>query len=273
MMEQGLFDASIPMAGIDPSDLDTTVDRLRTEMVASGITQGVLVADQRGPQWHPDAVRADWDQVRTQAARHPTVFSASIGIDPISANTASRSLERLVGEGAVAAHAVPHAFGLAPDDAAWYPYYAACAELRIPIMIEMGIRQSFGTRIRSVGRPICLDAVACDFPDLTIIAIGSWPWVEEAISMSYKHTKVYLAIGDDSPGSDHPSLVRYATSWGRHKVVFASGGTDPAAAVSRNSAIPVDDATLATIGQQGRALILSQTSHPIMERPSAIRND
>ena len=273
MMTSAVFDASIPMAGIEPSEVEATVDRLRTEMAGAGITQGVLVADQRGRQSHPDAVRADWDQIRTVANRHPTVFSASIGIDPTSALGASRSLEGAASEGAVAAHAVPHAFGLAPDDAAWYPHYAACTDLGIPIMIELGIRRSLGTRVRSVGRPICLDAVACDFPDLTIIAIGSWPWVEEAISMSYKHEQVYLALGGDDPGHDHPSLVRYARSWGRHKVVFASSGVQPAAAMARASAIPLDDTTIASLGQRGRDLILGRTGGPVAERLSAIRND
>ncbi|MBT6277390.1 MAG: AMP-binding protein, partial [Chromatiales bacterium] len=40
--------------------------------------------------------------------------------------------------GFVSAHLYPHWFGLAPDAAQYYPYYAKCCELDIPIMMQVG---------------------------------------------------------------------------------------------------------------------------------------
>ena len=50
-----------------------------------------------------------------------------------------RDLESAVQDhGFVGAHLYPHWFGLAPDHAKYYPYYAKCCELDIPIMMQVG---------------------------------------------------------------------------------------------------------------------------------------
>ncbi len=44
-----------------------------------------------------------------------------------------------------------------------------------------------------VGRPIYLDQVALDFPELAIVAghIG-YPWTDEAVAVATKHPNVYI---------------------------------------------------------------------------------
>lgn len=44
-----------------------------------------------------------------------------------------------------------------------------------------------------VGRPIYLDQVALDFPDLTIVGghIG-YPWTEEAVAVATKHAQMFF---------------------------------------------------------------------------------
>jgi predicted TIM-barrel fold metal-dependent hydrolase len=232
-----LFDTSVPLAGISADDLDATIDHRAEAMEQAAVEVGVLVADRRGPEWHPDAVFVDRRHVAAAIERHPGTFLGAVGVDPTRGLSELKQIREAVDEGFVAAHAVPHAFGLAPDDKSWYPIYATCVELDIPIQIELGIRVSPGTRVRSVGRPISLDAVACDFPDLKIVGLGPWPWVEEAISMAYKHPGVHLAIGGDDPGGIDPSFTRFADSWGRGKVMFASGGSPVPEAVARLSAL------------------------------------
>ena len=50
------------------------------------------------------------------------------------------------------------------------------------------------------GRPIYLDEVACDFPDLIIVANhGGWPWVNEMIAVAWKHPNVFIEMGGISP--------------------------------------------------------------------------
>jgi predicted TIM-barrel fold metal-dependent hydrolase len=79
-------------------------------------------------------------------------------------------------------------------------------------------------RLPSVGRPICLDQVAIDFPELKILGIHiGVPWTDEMISMCWKHDNVFTAGDAYAPKHWPPQYVHYANSYGSHKVLF---GTD-----------------------------------------------
>lgn len=79
-------------------------------------------------------------------------------------------------------------------------------------------------RLPSVGKPICLDQVAIDFPDLKILGIHiGVPWTDEMISMAWKHENVFIGVDAYAPKHWPASLVHYLNSYGRHKVLF---GTD-----------------------------------------------
>jgi predicted TIM-barrel fold metal-dependent hydrolase len=138
-----------------------------------------------------------------------------------------RDLEYAVKKlGFVGAHLYPHWFELSPDHAKYYPYYAKCCELEIPIMMQIGhnLVYSRNRRLPSVGRPITLDQVAIDFPELKLIGIHiGVPWTDEAISMAWKHENVYLAGDAYAPKHWPASFVHYANTYGSHKVLF---GTD-----------------------------------------------
>jgi predicted TIM-barrel fold metal-dependent hydrolase len=75
-----------------------------------------------------------------------------------------------------------------------------------------------------VGRPITLDSVACDFPELKLIGIHvGIPWTDEMIAMAWKHKNVYIISDAHAPRYWPSSFVKYINSYGRHKVMF---GTD-----------------------------------------------
>ena len=244
-------DASISVARLGPDP--EAIARRAEEMQRLGIRHGVLVADRRGRAWHTDAVNIDPDVVARAIERHAGVFSGALGVDPGAGATIRGVLRSAVAAGFVAAHIVPHAYGLAPDDRRWYPTYAACAELEIPVQVELGVHKTPGSRIRSVGRPIALDEIACEFPELRIIAMTPWPWTEEAVSMAYKHDHIYLTVGSDDPGARDPSLVRFCDSWGRGKVMFASTGSPlgPALAIVEDYGLrtEAEEACLRSVAQ------------------------
>ena len=128
--------------------------------------------------------------------------------------------------GFVGAHLYPHWFELAPDHARYYPFYAKCAELDVPIQMQVGhcLRYSAERPLKSVGRPITLDTIACDFPELKLIGIHiGWPWTEEMISVAYKHPNVYIGSDAYAPVHWSPQFVQFINSWGSKKVIF---GTD-----------------------------------------------
>ena len=164
----------------------------------------------------------------TKSVRNiPIDFSGLAGVDPFRGMQGLRDLEQAVTSlVSSAAHLYPHWCGLAPDHAKYYPYYAKCCELDIPIMMQVGhnLVYSRERRLPSVGRPICLDQVAIDFPELRLIGIHiGIPWTDEMISMCWKHENVYTAGDAYAPKYWPDSFVHYANSYGREKVMF---GTD-----------------------------------------------
>ena len=70
---------------------------------------------------------------------HPDKFSGLIGIDPFTGMDGVRELEDAVrNQGFIGAHLYPHWFELSPDHAKYYPFYAKCCELDIPIQMQVG---------------------------------------------------------------------------------------------------------------------------------------
>lgn len=222
--------------------------------------RGFVIAEHRGPNWRNDSFSVSVEDVARLIERDQALAGA-VGVRPARSGFSPDEFRTaLTSPSFVAAHLAPDSYGVPPDDPRWYPAYTICDEVGIPVEIEVGVRPLPGPRRASVGRPIALDAVAADFPDLTIIALGAWPWVDEAISMAYKHTNVYLAIGVDGDHRHDPALVRFADSWGRDKVVFASYGSDPFESVARLGQLGLRDESLEAVTSRNALRIFAGLS-------------
>lgn len=197
------------------------------KMDRAGIGRSLLIAVRAGDINVRGSFEIPYERVRDVCRAHPDRFSGLAGIDPFRGMQGLRDLERAVKEyGFVGAHLYPHWCELPPDHAKYYPYYAKCCELDIPIMMQVGhnLVYSRQRRLPSVGRPITLDRVAIDFPELRLIGIHiGIPWTDEMISMCWKHEHVYMAGDAYAPKHWPPQFVHYANSYGRDKVLF---GTD-----------------------------------------------
>jgi predicted TIM-barrel fold metal-dependent hydrolase len=237
----------------------TTSNYLR-KMDRAGIERALLIAVRAGDLNVRGSFELPYERVARICARHPDRFSGLAGVDPFRGIAQLRELDHAVNElGFVGAHLYPHWFGLAPDHAKYYPIYARCAELDIPIMMQIGhnLVYSKERRLPSVGRPICLDQVAIDFPTLKLLGIHiGVPWTEEAISMAWKHENIYLA-GDAYAPKHWPAAFRhYANTYGSDKVLF---GTD----------WPVIDPERAV--EEIEALALRPEAHRKMMRENALK--
>ena len=193
----------------------------------AGIERSLLIAVRAGDQRVRGSFEIPYEQVAAVCKQHPERFSGLAGIDPYRGMDGVRELEYAVKElGFVGAHLYPHWIELAPDHAKYYPYYAKCCELDIPIMMQVGhnLVYSRERRLPSVGRPITLDQVAIDFPDLKLIGIHiGIPWTDEMISMAWKHENVYIGSDAYAPKYWPDSFVHYLKTYGQDKVLF---GTD-----------------------------------------------
>jgi len=201
--------------------------RMLEMMDEAGISHAFLVACKVGQMGLPGSWQLPYEVVADAVQAHPDRFFGLAGVDPTEGMAGVRALERAVREyGFVGAHGYPHWFELAPDHARWYPLYAKCVELDIPIQLQVGQSLVYTEErpLRSVGRPITLDGVACDFPELRLIGIHvGIPWTDEMIAMAWKHKNVFIISDAHAPKYWPASFVNYINSYGRHKVMF---GTD-----------------------------------------------
>ncbi|MCS7001618.1 MAG: amidohydrolase family protein [Dehalococcoidia bacterium] len=172
----------------------------------------------RGGEWE-----ITYRRVYDVCERYPERFRPIAGIDPNRGLAGVKELEIAVTHyGFIGAHLYPHWFGMAPNHALYYPYYAKCAELEVPIQIQIG--HSAQRRMPTVARPMTLDEVAIAMPELKIFAIHTgWPYIDEAISISWKHEHVYLGTDAHAPRYWEPAFIQHINTRGRRKVIF---GTD-----------------------------------------------
>ena len=197
------------------------------KMDQAGIERSLLIAVRAGDIRVPESFEVPYESVYKVCNKYPDRFSGLAGIDPFRGMQGLRDLEHAVNEmGFVGAHLYPHWCELPPNHRKYYPYYAKCSELGIPIMMQVGhnLVYSRKRRLPSVGKPIYLDQVAIDFPELKLIGIHiGIPWTEEMISMCWKHENVFTAGDAYAPKYWPESYVHYANSYGQKKVLF---GTD-----------------------------------------------
>jgi predicted TIM-barrel fold metal-dependent hydrolase len=214
--------------GVDEQTyLGISLEEMLRRMDAAGIERGFLLASKSGPASHPVSFQVPYEAVANAVRRHPDRFYGLAGVDPTEGMKAVRDLEHAIKDlGFIGAHGYPHWFELAPDHARWYPIYAKCVELDVPIQLQVGQSLVYSKHLpkRSVGRPITLDNVACDFPELKLIGIHvGIPWTDEMIAMAWKHPNVYIGSDAHSPKYWPRSFVHYINTYGQDKVLF---GTD-----------------------------------------------
>jgi hypothetical protein len=204
-----------------------SLEEMLRRMDEAGIERSMLIAAKVGPAGHRACYHVPYELVKEATARYPDRFWALAGIDPTEGMNGVRALEHAVRQdGFVGAHLYPHWFELPPDHARYYPIYAKCVELGVPIQMQVGQSLIYDKSFprRSVGQPITLDAVACDFPELKIIGIHiGIPWADEMIAMAWKHANIFIGSDAHSPRYWPSSFINYINTYGQDKVIF---GTD-----------------------------------------------
>lgn len=191
----------------------------------------------------PRNVMISNDEVAGFVAQAPGRLVGVGSVDISKPMAAVREIRRCVQElGFKAIRVLPWLWELPPTDRRFYPVYTACCELGVPFCTQIG---HTGPLMPSeVGRPIYLDQVALDFPELAIVAghIG-YPWTDEAIALVTKHENVYIDTSAYTVRRYPTALVDFMRGHGRHKVLF---GTNypmimPAKALDGLDSLGLDD--------------------------------
>jgi len=204
-----------------------SLEEMIEKMEEAGIDKAFLIAARTGRVGLPGCYHMPYSVVADACSKYPEHFYGLAGIDPFEGMNGVRAFEDAIKNmGFVGAHLYPHWYELAPDHAKYYPFYAKCCELNVPIQMQVGQSMVYSQeyRTKSVGQPIALDAVACDFPELKLIGIHvGIPWHDEMISMAWKHENIFIGCDAHRPKYWPKSFIHYLNSYGQDKIIF---GTD-----------------------------------------------
>lgn len=221
------------------------IDTLLPAMDEAGIDVAGLIASvaARGVGGREDPIHAD--QVHEVVRQAPDRLFGWVGINPTKGMETLRYIDYAVSQlGFKGVHCYPHWFGVPVNDRTYYPIYSKCAELGIPIALQVG-SQTFRAGARLCARPAWLDDVAFHFPELKLIGIhvGS-PWVDEMIMLCRNYENVFIMADAHPPSTWEPSLIDYMSGRGRHNldgIEKVMWGTDWPMQTFRESLREIDD--------------------------------
>jgi len=170
------------------------------------------------------------DRVAAIAAENSDVMIAFASVDPTRGAKAVREAQRLIAAGGVRGFKLhPPIQQFHANDKIAYPFYEVLNAARMPVLfhtghsgIGTGMRGGGGVRLK-YGNPMDIDDVAVDFPDMPIIlAHPSFPWQDEAISVCLHKPQVYIDLSGWSPKYFSPTLIQYANTLLKNKMLFGS---------------------------------------------------
>jgi uncharacterized protein len=170
------------------------------------------------------------EEVAAFAAENSDFMIAFASVNPMRGKEAVDEAKRLIKSGGIRGFKLhPPLQEFHANDKAAYPFYEVVAEVKLPVIfhtghsgIGTGMPGGGGVRLK-YGNPMDMDDVAVDFPDMPIIlAHPSFPWQDEALSVCMHKPQVYIDLSGWSPKYFSPTLIQYANSLLKKKMLFGS---------------------------------------------------
>jgi predicted TIM-barrel fold metal-dependent hydrolase len=147
------------------------------------------------------------DLVHAAIAPHADRLFGWVGINPLGGFKTLRYIEYAVNDlGFKGVHIFPHWFVAPVNDRVYYPIWAKCAELGVPVAMQCGIGGS-PSASKVVASEMQVEDVLFDFPELTLIALrlGN-PWERGFIALARNYLNLVLAA-DNPPGYWPPDFI------------------------------------------------------------------
>jgi len=170
------------------------------------------------------------DVIARAVTEHPDTFIGFGAVDPYMGKWSVNEVRRVANLGLRGLKFQQIVQGFSPNDERVYPIYEAAQELGLVVLFHMGFTGiaagapgGLGLKLK-YGRPILIDDVAADFPELTIIAAHpGWPWSDEVLAIAQHKANVFVDMSGWAPQYFPPSFVHYARTLLKKKMLF---GTD-----------------------------------------------
>jgi uncharacterized protein len=202
---------------------DKVTDEIPAEFTLGAMDEGHVQKGLICAWWGPQGPLIANDEVASLVERFPDRFVGIASVNLFRPMEAVRELRRCVNElGFKGLRIVQWLWNLPPTDRRYYPLYAECVDLDIPVCLQVG---HTGPLCPSEpGRPIpYIDEVALEFPELRMVCghIG-YPWTTEMIAVATKHTNVYIDTSAYVARRYPLELVNYLKRHGNRKVLFGT---------------------------------------------------
>ena len=168
-------------------------------------------------------IREENERILLALKEHSDRFFASIDVNPNNGMAEVRRIERMHRDfGVKAVTGFP--CGLCPqipiDDKKWYPIYAKCVELDIPVCLRTGVPDS---RVPMSPQKVeRIDEVCWFFPDLKfVMRHGAEPWTDLAVKLMLKWPNLYYSTCGIAPLEYPADIVHFANTRGSDKILYA----------------------------------------------------
>lgn len=238
-----------PLAKLVPSVDDfpsVTTDQFVKQMDEAGFDKVFLCALKMG-SYRTRSINIDYpnEVIYEETKKFPDRLVGICGYDPYFVMDSVRGIEKGVKEyGFKGVYAHTLGWGIAANDRRMYPCYAKCVELDIPFSMQIG--QSYEPLPSEPGRPIYVDQVALDFPELRFVCSHTgYPWVEECVGVAWTRENVYIDCAAHAPRTFparmKPLLDFMDTGLGRTKVIFGTNGFGLKNILDEFMALPLKD--------------------------------
>ena len=160
---------------------------------------------------------------RKALAEHPERFVATCSVDPNDVMGSVRKIRRFREEHDIrSVNGFP--VGCTPpvpiDDPKWYPVYATCCDLQIPMFMCAGVP---GPRLPMSPQHVeRIDRVMYDFPELVFVTRhGCEPWEALAVKLMLKWPGLHYSTSAFAPKYYPKAIIDYANTRGPHQIIYA----------------------------------------------------
>lgn len=172
---------------------------------------------------------ADHDYVAEILKQYPDRFIGYAGFNPYKGTDSLKTVRKALTEQGYKAVVIPcYEHGLPANDRRYYPVYALCDELDVPIWIHTSINYYKETSV-FIDHPSNLEEPLSDFKNLKIIAgHGGWPWLDDMIAMLLKYENLYVDTSAfrpsyvAKPNTGWDMFMYYANNLIQDKILFGS---------------------------------------------------
>jgi predicted TIM-barrel fold metal-dependent hydrolase len=203
-----------------------SIDAMVRKMDEAGVERVFITQTKMWSYWNKWMyMDTTLEEVAQYTRKYPDRFVGLAGYNPFRIKDSLREIETAVRQhGFKGVYVHIYGFDLPLHGPQMYPLYAKCVELDVPVSMQVG--HVLEAMPSEHARPMYLDRVACDFPDLKMIgAHTGWPWVDELLSVCYKWENIWFGVDAWMPKYLSPAVLQFIGSrMGQDRCLWGTNG-------------------------------------------------